>query len=85
MKEVLVYTSGACPYCMRAKNLLAAKGVIPEERRVDIYPEYMEEAVRRSGGRQTVPQIFIGEYHIGGFDDMKALDDNGELDTLLQG
>lgn len=84
MKQVIVYSSAACPYCIMAKEILTDKGVAIEERRVDAHPEYIEEAVQKSGGRQTVPQILIGDQHIGGFDELKALDDKGALDQMLR-
>jgi len=83
MKKVTVYTSGSCPYCIMAKELLEDKDVEIEERRIDRDPKYIDEAIERSGGRRTVPQIFIGDYHVGGYDDLSALDDKGELDDLL--
>ena len=83
MKKVTIYTSGSCPYCIMAKELLEDKQVEIEERRIDLEPGYIDEAVERSGGRRTVPQIFIGEYHVGGYDELSALDDKGELDSLL--
>jgi len=83
MKKVTVYTSGSCPYCIMAKELLEEKPVEIEELRIDSDPKYIDEAVERSGGRRTVPQIFIGDYHVGGYDELCALDDKGELDPLL--
>lgn len=80
--KVLMYATGLCPYCVFARRLLAGKGVAYEEVRVDKHPERRSEMETRSG-RYTVPQIFIGDYHVGGYDDMAALDQAGELDGLL--
>jgi glutaredoxin 3 len=81
---VVLYTTSWCPYCERARALLRAKGVSFQEINLEAQPEQRAEMIRRSG-RQTVPQIFIGERHIGGSDDMVALDAAGDLDPLLQG
>lgn len=80
--RVVVYATGLCPYCRWARQLLKDKGVEFEEIRVDHHPERRAEMEARSG-RYTVPQIFIGEHHVGGYDDMAALDRAGELDLLL--
>lgn len=80
--HVVVYSTLMCPYCVRAKSLLQAKGVEFEEIRVDLDRERMSEMMQRSN-RRTVPQIFIGDFHVGGFDDMAALDAQGRLDPLL--
>ena len=82
--KVLMYATAACPFCQSAKRLLAAKGVTIDEIRVDLHPERRDEMMKKSG-RRTVPQIWIGERHVGGCDDLHALDRNGELDPLLQG
>lgn len=84
MVEILIYSSQRCPYCVRAKNLLNAKGVAFKE--IDISTDYSlrEEMMQKSAGRRTVPQIFIGDYHVGGCDDLYALDSQGELDVLLK-
>jgi glutaredoxin 3 len=82
--DVVVYLAGWCPYCQRARSLLAKKGVPVREIDVDDDPQLREEMIARSG-RRTVPQIFIGEKHVGGCDDLLALDERGELDRLLQG
>lgn len=82
-----MYSTRVCPYCIRAEQLLAKKGIAVdqiEKIRVDEFPEKREEMMRITG-RRTVPQIFIGERHVGGFDDLAELDADGELDTLLQG
>lgn len=83
MSKIQMYTTRFCPYCMMAKRLLNSRGCEYEEIRVDAEPERREEMLQRSGGRRTVPQIFIGEVHVGGFDDMSALDRQGGLDPLL--
>jgi glutaredoxin 3 len=82
--DVVVYLAGWCPYCQRARNLLSKKGLQFREIDVDDDPQLREEMIARSG-RRTVPQIFIGEQHVGGCDDLLALDERGELDRLLQG
>jgi len=80
--QIQIYTSQLCPYCQRARRLLERKGVTYEEIRVDLEPGRWNEMSKRSG-RDTVPQLFVGERHVGGFDDMVELDMDGELDTLL--
>jgi glutaredoxin 3 len=77
-----MYSTRWCPFCVMAKRLFAAKGVAVEEVAVDADPARRIEMVQRTG-RRTVPQIFIGEKHIGGFEDMAELDHKGELDPLL--
>lgn len=84
MTRVVLYTTGLCPYCYRAKKLLERKGIAYEEIDVMCTPGKREEMIERSGGRRTVPQIFIGETHVGGYDDMAALDAAGGLDPLLE-
>lgn len=82
---VLMYTSAVCPYCQRAEALLKARGVtVIEKIRVDLDPARRDEMIARTG-RRTVPQIFIGDMHIGGFDDLSALDHEGRLAPLLRG
>ena len=81
---VLLYVTGWCPYCQRARGLLAKKGVEFTEIDVDEDGKLREEMIARSG-RRTVPQIFIGDKHVGGCDDLFALDGSGELDRLIQG
>lgn len=83
MARVLMYTTAICPYCVNAKKLLAQKGVNVEEIRVDQNPQLRNEMMQKSGQR-TVPQIWIGEFHVGGFTDLWALDKQGKLDGLLQ-
>lgn len=84
MPTIRMYTTGTCPYCLRAKQLLAARGVAEiDEIRVDLQPG-QRDVMTAITGRRTVPQIFIGERHIGGCDDLMALDAQGELNPLLQ-
>ena len=80
---VLMYSTTWCPYCERARALLARKSVEVREIKLDDEPAERETMLKRSGGRRTVPQIFIGDRHVGGFDDLYALDQSGELDALL--
>lgn len=85
MAKVLMYSTGVCPYCVMAERLLRSKGVADIEKvRVDLDPSRREEMMSRTG-RRTVPQIYIGERHVGGFDDLAELDHAGELDSLLAG
>ena len=80
---VLMYTTASCPYCVRAEQLLRARGVQTIDMvRVDLQPERRVEMMSRTG-RRTVPQIYIGDTHIGGFDDLRALDTAGGLQALL--
>jgi glutaredoxin 3 len=81
--NITVYSKDYCPYCTAAKNLLTQKGVAYTEVDLTQKPELRDEMVKKAGGRTTVPQIFIGNTHIGGFDDMKALDQQGKLEALL--
>ena len=81
--KVVMYTTGWCPYCTRARELLKNKGVVIEEIDVDARPDARTEMMARSG-RRTVPQIFIGETHVGGCDDLHELEASGRLDTLLK-
>lgn len=82
--EITIYTTPICPYCNRAKDLLKAKGVNYKEIDVSTDPAIRDAMVEKAGGRRTVPQIFIGEMHVGGFDDLSALDKSGKLDPLLK-
>ncbi len=79
---VILYTTGWCPYCDRARRLLGSKQVAFEEIDVEAAPEKRAEMQKRSG-RRTVPQIFIGDTHVGGSDDLHALESAGKLDALL--
>jgi len=81
--RVVVYSTPFCGYCGAAKRLLAGKGVEVTEIDVMFDPEQRRKMMEQSGGRQTVPQIFIDGRHIGGFDDLSALEANGDLDRLL--
>ena len=83
MAKIEIYTKATCPYCHRAKALLSEKGVTFEELPIDGNAEKREEMIQRSG-RTTVPQIFIDAQHIGGCDDLYALDSRGGLDPLLR-
>ncbi len=84
MKRVLMYSTAVCPYCIRAEQLLKSKGVADIEKvRVDLEPERREEMMAKTGGKRTVPQIFIGDTHVGGCDDLYALDRAGGLLPLL--
>jgi glutaredoxin 3 len=80
--EIVMYSTGWCPYCVRARALLERKGLALREIKVDEDPSARDAMLARSGGRRTVPQIFIGERHVGGFDELYALDRSGELDAL---
>lgn len=83
MPKIQVYTKFLCPYCTRAKSLLKSKGAAFEEIDITLCGDRRSEMIVRSGGRSTVPQIFIGETHVGGSDDLAALDAAGKLDELL--
>jgi glutaredoxin 3 len=83
--RVVMYSTAVCPYCQRAEALLKARGVAEIEKvRIDADPSRRDEMMSRTG-RRTVPQIFIGETHVGGFDDLAALDRDGKLAALLAG
>ncbi len=83
MAKVLMYTTRVCPYCQMASRLLEKKGVAVEKIRVDEEPARRQEMVDRARGASTVPQIFIGELHVGGYRELAQLDVKGELDPLL--
>ncbi len=85
MQTVEIYTSPFCGFCHAAKRLLTEKGVSFAEYDVARAPEKRQEMLSRANGRHTVPQIFVGQTHVGGYDDMAALDRAGKLDQLLQG
>ncbi len=79
-----MYATAVCPYCVRAEQLLRRKGVTDIEKvRVDLEPARRDEMMAKTGGRRTVPQIFIGDFHVGGCDDLHDLDRQGKLDALL--
>lgn len=83
MQKVVMYCTEVCPYCVRAEALLKKRGVTEIEKiRIDLQPEQRDIMVAKTG-RRTVPQIYIGETHVGGFDDMAELDSQGELVPLL--
>ena len=83
MATVRMYSTGVCPYCVMAEKLLVSKGVAVEKIRVDLETEKRGEMMQLTG-RRTVPQIFVGETHVGGYDDLAALDQAGKLDELLR-
>jgi glutaredoxin 3 len=83
MKPIKIYTFPMCPYCARAKSLLKKKGAAFEEIDVMMDPDARQEMQASSGGATTVPQIFIGDTHVGGCDDLQALERDGKLDALL--
>jgi glutaredoxin 3 len=81
--HVLMYSTGVCPYCIMAERLLLSRGVTEIEKiRVDLNPQIRDEMMQKTG-RRTVPQIYIGDTHVGGFDDLSALDRAGKLNDLL--
>jgi glutaredoxin 3 len=85
MAKVTMYSTGTCPYCQRAEMLLKSKGITEIDKiRIDLEPARRSEMMEKTG-RRTVPQIYIGEVHVGGFDDLAALDRAGKLDPLLGG
>lgn len=81
--EIVMYSTAWCGYCQRARSLFERKGIPVREIKVDEEQGARETMLQKSGGRRTVPQIFIGEQHVGGYDDVAALDRAGELDKLL--
>jgi glutaredoxin 3 len=83
MKPVTIYTTSLCSYCHAAKSLLKRKGVEYDEIDVSYDPHTRQKMTQRAGGRRTVPQIFIGDYHVGGSDDLHDLDRAGKLDPML--
>ena len=85
MAEVKIYSSGFCPYCSWAKKMLDARGVSYQEIRIDMVEGAQQEMLSKSNGQMTVPQIFIGDHHVGGYTDMVQLDQQGGLDPLLAG
>ncbi|MCL6229776.1 MULTISPECIES: glutaredoxin 3 [Bartonella] len=82
MKEITIYTRPNCPYCIKARTLLDQKGVKYTD--IDASTSLRQQMVQRANGRNTFPQIFIGDYHVGGCDDLYALDTEGTLDSLLK-
>ena len=85
MPKVEIYTKMFCPYCVRAKKLLGQKGVDFEEHDITMGGPQRAEMIERANGRTTVPQIFVGDTHVGGSDDLAALERQGKLDALLAG
>ena len=83
MQKVKIYLTGLCPFCWRAKRLLDIKGVDYEEIDIMADPERRSEMVRRAGGLTSVPQVFIGDMHVGGSDELLALDQSGTFDSIL--
>ena len=83
MQKIDIYTKGYCPYCSRARSLLDAKGVQYNNIEIDKQPELRSSMIERANGGSTVPQIFIGDSHVGGCDDLFALESQGKLDALL--
>lgn len=83
--NIEIYGTGTCFYCVAAKNFLAARKLAYTEVRVDLYPQEYAKMLQRSGGRRSVPQIFIGEHHVGGYDDLVKLAHSGGLEPLLGG
>tara|TARA_B110000459_G_scaffold147854_1_gene161148 strand:- start:105 stop:410 length:306 start_codon:yes stop_codon:yes gene_type:complete len=83
MAEITIYSSNSCPFCDRAKELLTKKGVDYAEVRVDLDQTEFENMLSKSNGRRTVPQIFINDTHVGGFDDLWQLEQDGKLDAML--
>ena len=83
MKPIRIYTTPMCPYCVRAKSLLTKKGAAFDEIDVFMDPDARKEMEANTGGARTVPQIFIGDTHVGGCDDLHALERDGKLDKLL--
>jgi glutaredoxin 3 len=84
LPKVLMYCTAACPFCQAAERLLVQKGVAIDKIRVDLEPARRAEMMQKSGGRRTVPQIWIGERHVGGCDDLYDLERQGGLDPLLK-
>jgi glutaredoxin 3 len=83
MEKIRMYSTAVCPFCVRAERLLNSKGVTDIEKiRVDLDPRQREEMINRTG-RRTVPQIYIGDRHVGGFEELAALEHAGKLDSLL--
>lgn len=82
-KEIIIYTKSYCPYCVKAKQLLKNKNINFTEIDITNSESLMEEMLLKASGRKTVPQIFINDFHVGGCDDLYALNDKGELDKLI--
>ena len=84
MSKIEVYSTAVCPYCVAAKNLLKSRGLEWVELRIDTDAAERDAMLARSGGRRTVPQIFVNDQHVGGFDDLVAADRSGKLTQLLE-
>lgn len=84
MSNVVMYCTAYCPYCVRAEHLLSKKGVAIDKIRIDQDPDRFQEMLNLSKGRHTVPQIFFGDFHVGGYDDLAELERKGELDSLIE-
>jgi glutaredoxin 3 len=84
MSKIEVYSTAVCPYCVAAKNLLKSKGLEWSELRIDTDAAQREAMLTRSGGRRSVPQIFVNDQHVGGYDDLVAADRSGKLKQLLE-
>jgi glutaredoxin 3 len=84
MPQVTVYSGPSCPYCVRAKDLLKRKGVVFTDIDVKADAKQFEEMLAKSNGKRSIPQIFVGDTHVGGCDDLYALDKEGKLDPLLK-
>lgn len=84
MANVMMYCTAMCPYCVRAEQLLLRKGAEVTKVRVDLEPNRLQEMMTRSGGRRSVPQVFIDQFHVGGYDELAELDVAGKLEPLLQ-
>ncbi|WP_063570383.1 MULTISPECIES: glutaredoxin 3 [Luteibacter] len=82
--DITIYSTAVCPYCVAAKNLLKARGLEWNEVRIDMDPAQRDLMLEKSGGRRTVPQIFINGTHVGGFDDLSAADRSGRLAEILE-
>ncbi len=83
MKKILIYSSNICPYCSSAKNLLKNLNLSYQEKCIDNSDEIKQEMIKKSNGKKTVPQIFFGKYHVGGYDDLEVLYRNEEIMKLL--
>ncbi len=83
MSDIIIYSKNTCPYCVKAKGLLTRKGKTYKEINVELDANALQEMLAKSGGKRTVPQIFINGTHVGGCDDLYALDAEGKLDALL--
>ena len=85
MTNVIIYSTNACPFCVRAKQFFESRDIAYTELRIDESPELRQEMNAKSGGRRTVPQIFINDQHVGGYDDLMAMARTDALDKLLEG